>query len=51
MWKKILLVDDEFDITLLIKKVKKIHGFYIESYNDPQLALQEFKPGFYDHAS
>jgi CheY-like chemotaxis protein len=46
--KKILVVDDEVDITLLIKEGLEPKGFYIESYNDSQLALQEFKPGFYD---
>jgi DNA-binding response OmpR family regulator len=46
--KKILVVDDEIDITLLIKEGLEPKGFYIESYNDSQLALQEFKPGFYD---
>jgi two-component system response regulator CpxR len=46
--KKILVVDNEVDITLIIKEGLEPRGFYIESYNDPQLALQEFKPGFYD---
>ncbi len=46
--KKILVVDDEVDIALLIKEGLEPKGFYIESYNDAQLALQEFKPGFYD---
>ncbi len=46
--KKILVVDDEVDIALLIKEGLEPKGFYIKSYNDPQLALQEFKPGFYD---
>jgi CheY-like chemotaxis protein len=32
----------------LIKEGLEPKGFYIESYNDSQLALQEFKPGFYD---
>jgi DNA-binding response OmpR family regulator len=46
--KKILVVDDDADITLLIKEGLEREGFHIESYNDPQVALQEFKPGFYD---
>jgi DNA-binding response OmpR family regulator len=46
--KKILVVDNEIDITLLIREGLEQKGFYIKSYNDPQLALQEFKPGFYD---
>ena len=48
MGKKVLVVDDEIDITLLIKEGLELKGFQIESYNDPQVALQEFKPGFYD---
>jgi DNA-binding response OmpR family regulator len=46
--KKILVVDDDIDITLLIKEGLERKGFHIESYNDPQVALQEFKPYFYD---
>ncbi len=46
--KKILVVDDDIDITLLIKEGLERKGFHIESYNDPQVALQEFKPDFYD---
>lgn len=46
--KKILVVDDDLDITLLIKEGLEQKGFHIESYNDPQMALQEFKPDFYD---
>lgn len=48
MGKKVLVVDDDLDITLLIKEGLELKGFHIESYNDPQVALQEFKPGFYD---
>ncbi len=46
--KKILVVDDDIDITLLIKEGLERKGFHIELYNDPQVALQEFKPDFYD---
>ena len=46
--KKILVVDDDIDIILLIKEGLERKGFHIESYNDPQVALQEFKPDFYD---
>ena len=48
MGKKVLVVDDDIDITLLIKEGLELKGFHIKSYNDPQLALQEFIPGFYD---
>lgn len=46
--KKILVVDDDANIALLIKEGLERKGFHIESFNDPQVALQEFKPGFYD---
>ena len=46
--KNILVVDDDIDITLLIKEGLEQKGFYIESYNDPEVALREFKPDFYD---
>jgi DNA-binding response OmpR family regulator len=46
--RKILVVDDDTDITLLIKEGLERKGFHVESFDDPQAALQEFKPGFYD---
>ena len=54
--KRILIVDDDPDITLTFKKafeeVNRISGnkssFHINTYNDPILALSEFKPDFYD---
>lgn len=46
--KRILVVDDDIDITLLIKEGLERKGFHVESFNDPQVALQEFKPDFYD---
>jgi DNA-binding response OmpR family regulator len=54
--KRILIVDDDPDITLTFKKAfeeaNRIGGnkssFQVNTYNDPLLALSEFKPGFYD---
>ena len=46
--KKILLVDDEPDITRLVRMVLEDNGFVVESYTDPTLALSNFKPGLYD---
>lgn len=46
--KNILIVDDEIDLTTLLKKGLESDGFYVGSYNDPLLALQEFRAGFYD---
>lgn len=55
--RRILVVDDDPDITLTFKKVfetenensnnKKIL-FVVSTYNDPLLALSEFKPDLYD---
>jgi CheY-like chemotaxis protein len=41
-------VDDEPDISLLFKTVLKDEGFEVDSFEDPQLALSNFKPDFYD---
>jgi DNA-binding response OmpR family regulator len=46
--KRILLVDDEQDVTHTIKIVLENNGFLVDSYNDPTLALSNFKLGFYD---
>jgi CheY-like chemotaxis protein len=46
--KRILLVDDELDVTYAIKKVLENEGFVVYSYNDPILALSNFKLGSYD---
>jgi CheY-like chemotaxis protein len=46
--KRILLVDDEPDVTYAIKVVLENKGFVVDSYNDPTLALSDFKPGLYD---
>ena len=44
----ILIVDDEIDITLAFKKGLETNGFLVDKYNDPVLALSNFKSGFYD---
>ena len=54
--KRILIVDDDPDITLTFKKAfdeaNRISGnkssFHVSTYNDPLVALSEFKPDFYD---
>ena len=46
--KRILLVDDEPDVTYAIEKILENNGFLVSSYNDPTLALSNFKLGFYD---
>jgi two-component SAPR family response regulator len=54
-WKRILIVDDDVDITITFKEViednnnttltKKIE---VRTFNKPVVALSEFKPNFYD---
>lgn len=46
--RKIAIVDDEPDITAVLKKGLEQNGFAIEAFNDPRLALASFKPGYYD---
>lgn len=45
---KILVVDDEPDIAYSIQRVLEARGFQVDTYVDPQRALEEFKPNFYD---
>ena len=44
---RILLVDDEPDITLSLNKVLEDCGFVVDTFNDPVLALSSFKQGIY----
>ena len=46
--KQVLVVDDELDITLTLKSVLENGGFNVDLFNDPHLALQNFKTNFYD---
>ena len=48
MTKRILLIDDELDITFTIKDILEDNGFQVESFNDPILALNYYKVSFYD---
>ena len=48
MPKNILFIDDEKDITFTIKIILEQTGlFFVDSFNDPDLALKRFKPNFY----
>jgi CheY-like chemotaxis protein len=45
---RILVVDDESDITLTLKAGLEIVGlFSVDMFNDPESALKSFKPDFY----
>jgi DNA-binding response OmpR family regulator len=46
--KKILAVDDEDDLTMLCSLALEYHGFKVDTFNDPQDALSNFKPDYYD---
>jgi DNA-binding response OmpR family regulator len=41
--KKILIVDDDLDLTSMFKMVLEMNGFEVDPYNDPLLALRDFK--------
>ena len=45
--RKILIVDDEPDITSTFDMILQMNGFEVDSYNDPLLALSNFKPDLY----
>jgi two-component system, OmpR family, response regulator ChvI len=44
---KILIVDDEPDITESFGLALEDSGFDVDKYNDPAIALASFKPGIY----
>ena len=46
--KKVLIVDDEPDVTGTFKVGLEERGFQVETFNDPEMALSNFKPGKYD---
>jgi DNA-binding response OmpR family regulator len=46
--KRILVVDDEYDVSLTIKVVLEDNGFEVDSFNDASEALENFKTGIYD---
>jgi two-component system catabolic regulation response regulator CreB/two-component system response regulator ChvI len=48
MSKRILVVDDESDICFVLKSVLEEIGFLVDSYDDPLIALENFKADFYN---
>ena len=47
--RRILVVDDESDITFTLKKgLENSRMFEVDTFNDPQEALSNFKPDYYD---
>jgi DNA-binding response OmpR family regulator len=45
---RILVVDDEPDLTQVSRLALEYHGFKVDSFNDPHLALSKYRPGLYD---
>ena len=49
--RRILSVDDDPDITFIVKTGLEASGlFEVHTFNDPEVALSNFKPGLYDLA-
>src|ERR687893_3048382 len=46
--KRVAVVDDEPDITNVLKKGLERQGFAIDTFNDPHSALASFQPKYYD---
>jgi CheY-like chemotaxis protein len=45
---RILVVDNERDITIALQAGLEDGGFDVDTFTDPLLALKSFKPNFYD---
>ena len=45
---RILVVDDEPDLTKVSTLALEYHGFKVDTFNDAEEALSKFKPGSYD---
>ncbi|MGH9996900.1 MAG: response regulator [Nitrososphaeraceae archaeon] len=43
-----LVVDDEPDLTRLCSLALKYHGFNVDTFNDSEEVLSNFKPDYYD---
>jgi DNA-binding response OmpR family regulator len=45
---RILIVDDEPDLTKISVMALEHYGYKVDAFNDPKEALSKFKPGSYD---
>src|ERR671934_441354 len=45
---RVMIVDDEQDITTIFKIGLKKNEFIVTTFNDPLEALSKFRPGLYD---
>jgi len=48
--KRILVVDDEYDVSLVMKLILEENGFKVDSFTDATEALESFSTGLYDLA-
>ena len=48
MSKRIMILDDEMDSNMSVGAVLRDNGYKVDSYEDPILALENFKSYFYD---
>lgn len=46
--KRIMVVDDEHDLTLFYRMSLEYYGFEVETFNESKQALSSFKPDYYD---
>ena len=46
--KRIMVVDDESDLTLFYRMSLEYHGVEVDTFNDPREALSKYKPDYYD---
>jgi DNA-binding response OmpR family regulator len=46
--KRILIIDDEPDVILVLKQVLEANGFEADSYEDPRLSLKNFRANMFD---
>lgn len=46
--RRLLIVDDEPDITFTLSSILEENGFEVVSFNNPLLALRSFKPRYYE---
>jgi DNA-binding response OmpR family regulator len=46
--KRILVVDDESDLTEVSRLALEYHGFKVDTFNDSEEVLSNFKPDYYD---
>src|SRR5918996_3793906 len=46
--KRLLIIDDEPDLTIICGLALEYYGFQVDTFNDSEEALSNFKPHYYD---